>query len=90
MNNYIDNSSNFELQKKIRIFHPPSFNYLQILVNVNVVYTDCIEEHFDAIRITDKGAFIGKIVEGKFADYGFIPNHSIKEIYNGKKKKKTF
>ena len=59
---------------------------IKILVNATVVYTDSTEEHFDAIGITNKGVLIGKIIGGKFADYGFILKNSIKEIYNGKGK----
>ena len=59
---------------------------IKILVNATVVYTDSTEDHFDAICITNGGVFIGKIIEGKFADFGFIFKNSIKEIYNGKGK----
>lgn len=60
----------------------------KIIKNATVIYTDGIEEHFDAIRITNKGAIIGKIIDGIFEGYGFIQNHSIKQIKKGKWRKR--
>ena len=54
----------------------------EILRKITVTYTDKNEEHFDAIRITDKGINIGRIIDNKFEPFGFIPNHSIKKIDN--------
>jgi hypothetical protein len=51
--------------------------------DATVIFTDGTKEHFDAIRITDKGVLIGKIIDGKFEAYGFIPKHNIKEINDG-------
>jgi hypothetical protein len=62
----------------------------EILRKITVIYTDNTEEHFDAIRIRDKGVHIGRIINNKFEPFGFIPHHSIKEICNnneGKKRK---
>ena len=58
----------------------------EILRKITVTYIDNNEEYFDAIRITDKGVHIGQIIDKKFEPFGFIPNHSIKEIINSKKK----
>ena len=52
----------------------------EILRKITVIYNDNNEEHFDAIRITDKGVHIGRIIDNKFEPFGFIPNHSIKDI----------
>lgn len=58
---------------------------IEILKNITVIYNDNKEEHFDAIRIKDNGIIIGKIIENKFEPFGFIPNHSIKQLNNGNK-----
>ncbi|UCB59190.1 MAG: hypothetical protein JSV67_02535 [Thermoplasmatales archaeon] len=58
-----------------------------IIKDATVIYTDGVKEYFDAIRITDKGILIGKIIDGEFVDYGFIPKQSIKQIHNGKERK---
>lgn len=55
----------------------------EIIKNASVIYTDYVKEQFDALRITDRGAIIGKIIDGKFEPFGFIPKHSIKQINNG-------
>ena len=54
-----------------------------IIKDATVIFTDGDKECFDAIRITYNGVFIGKIIDGRFEDYGYIPKHSIKEISNG-------
>ena len=59
----------------------------EIIENVTIIYPDGVEENFDAIRITDKGVLNGKIIDGEFEAYGFIPKHSIKQINNGGGKK---
>ncbi len=56
-----------------------------IINNVTIVYNN--EEHFDAIRITHKRVHIGRIINKKFEPFGFIPNHSIKQINNGNGRK---
>jgi hypothetical protein len=58
-----------------------------IIQNAVLIYTDNIKEHFDAIRITDKGVHIGRVIDNKFEPFGFIPYHSIKRINNGRGKK---
>lgn len=59
----------------------------EILKNVIVIYTDNTVERFDAIRITEKGIKYGRMITGEFTFFGFIPDHSIKEIYDGFKGK---
>jgi hypothetical protein len=60
----------------------------KIIKNVTVLYTDNNNEHFDAIRIAENGVYIGRIFDKKFEPFGFIPNHSIKQINNGNGRKK--
>ena len=52
----------------------------QIQKNVTIIYTDGIEEYFEAIKITENGIKIGKFINGEFFIYEFVPNNSIKEI----------
>ena len=59
---------------------------MEILEKVTITYSDGSEEKFAAIRITNKGVIIGRVLDGDFVDYGFIPKHSIKEINNTKGK----
>jgi hypothetical protein len=40
--------------------------------NATVTYTDGIKEHFEALRMTNKGIIIGRIINGIFLDCGFI------------------
>jgi len=54
----------------------------EIMQNITVVYTDNIQESFEAIRVIDKGAIIGRIIDGEFLDCGFISKRNIKEIKN--------
>lgn len=54
--------------------------------NATVLYTDGISEQFEAVRITEKGAIIGRIINGKFVDCGFISKRNIKQIKNDGKK----
>ena len=54
-----------------------------IIKDATVIYMDGIMEYFDAIRITNNGVFIGKIINNEFESYGFIPKQSIKQINNG-------
>ena len=48
--------------------------------NVTIVYNDDLQESFEALRVIEKGVIIGRIVDGEFLDYGFIPRKIIKEI----------
>ena len=60
---------------------------IEIIENATVIYSDNVKEQFEALRITERGVMIGKIIKGKFEAFGFIPKHSIKQIKNGKNKK---
>jgi hypothetical protein len=68
MNNYKNNYS-------------PHIN--KIIKNVFVVFTDDSIEKYDAIQIKENRILIGRIRSGEFTYFGSIPDHSIKEIYNG-------
>ena len=54
--------------------------------NATVVYTDNIQESFEALRVIDKGVIIGRIIDGELVEYGYISKNSIKEIRRGKKR----
>ena len=56
---------------------------IEILQNATVVYTDNIQESFEALRVIDKGIIIGRIIDGEFLDCGFISKRIIKDIKNG-------
>jgi len=58
----------------------------KIIRNATVVYTDGISEQFEALRLTQKGTVIGRIINDKFVAYGFIPKTNIKEFKNILKK----
>ena len=53
---------------------------IEIIYNPTIIYIDNLKESFDAIKKTDKGVIIGRFINGKFFDCGFIPNQNIKEI----------
>ena len=55
---------------------------MKIIENATILYTDNLTEQFEALRVIDKGVIIGRIIEGKFLDCGFISNRNIKEIIN--------
>lgn len=55
---------------------------MNIINQATVVYTDGITEHFEAIKMVQKGIIIGRLVDGEFLDYGFISKRNIKEIKN--------
>jgi len=57
----------------------------KIFEKISIVYTDDKQEYYDAIRITDRGVHIGRIIDKKFEPFGFIPKHNIKAIKNGSK-----
>lgn len=63
----------------------------EIMENVTIVYVDGVKERFDAIRMTAKRIITGRIFETdgreEFKEYGFIPRHHIKQIYNASKRK---
>ena len=63
----------------------------EIIENVTIIYTDNISEFFDAIRLTDKGVIIGRVLKidktEEFVECGFISNNSIKKIKKGVKRR---
>jgi hypothetical protein len=59
-----------------------------IMLNRTVIYTDGVKEQFEALRCTEKGVIIGRILKGQFVDCGFISKRNIKRIENGSKEKK--
>jgi len=59
---------------------------IEIMHNATVVYTDNIQESFEALRVIDKGVIIGRIIDGELVEYGYISKNSIKEIRMGKKR----
>ena len=61
-------------------------NRSEIMKNVLVIYTDNVQERFEAICIRDKMVIIGRILEGEFVNCGIIPKGNIKEIHDGSKK----
>jgi len=63
------------------------FELTEILENATISYTDNVKEQFEAIRLADKGIIIGRIIDGKFFDCGFISKQNIKEIKKGIKRK---
>ena len=58
----------------------------EIMHNATVVYTDNVKVTFEALRVIDKGAIIGRIIDGEFFDCGFISKRNIREIKNGTKR----
>lgn len=60
---------------------------IEIIQNATIIYTDNVEEHYEAIQITPQGVDIGRIIDNKFMKYGFIPKYNIKQIKNSFKKK---
>ena len=57
-----------------------SFKMIEILQNATITYSDGVKEQFEAVRITDKGVVIGRILDNEFVDCGFISKGNIKEI----------
>ena len=54
--------------------------------NPTVTYTDGVKEHFEALRVNNKGIIIGRIINDSFLDCGFISKTNVKEItYDGGK-----
>ena len=62
------------------------FGTIEILENAIVIYTDGNREIFEAIRMTDRGVIIGRVLDDEFVDCGFISKGNIKEIRDGVKK----
>jgi hypothetical protein len=51
-----------------------------ILKNTTIKYDDNIEEKFEAVKMTNKGIIIGRIIEDEFIEIGYIPKDNVKEI----------
>ena len=64
-----------------------TYKMIEILQNATVIYSDGVKEQFEAIRLVDKGVIIGRILDNRFFDCGFISKRNIKEIKGGKKRK---
>jgi hypothetical protein len=52
----------------------------KIIHNVIVIYSNDIEEHFEAIQITNNGIIIGRFIKTEFVPFGFIQKNSYKKI----------
>ena len=63
---------------------------IEIIQNATVVYTDGVQEQFDAVRITPKGIVIGRLfnTEGdeEFFMCGFIPLRNVHKVVGGTKR----
>lgn len=59
---------------------------MKVIHNPAVIYTDNVKDTFEAIRITEKGIIIGRIIKGEFIDCGFISKRNIKKIESSNKK----
>jgi hypothetical protein len=58
----------------------------KVIHNPTVIYTDNVKDTFEAIRTTDKGVIIGRIIKGEFIECGFISKRNIKKIESGNNK----
>jgi hypothetical protein len=56
---------------------------IEMMNNPTIIYTDNFKQSFEAIRTTDKGIIIGRLIEGKFIECGFILKRNIKRIEKG-------
>ncbi len=59
----------------------------EIIMNATVICTDGIQEQFEALRKTEKGVIIGRILDGEFVDCGFISKRNIKQIKDNEERK---
>jgi len=55
-------------------------NRMKIIYNPIIIYSDDFKERFDVIRKTEEGVIIGRLINDKFFDCGFIPKQNIKKI----------
>ncbi len=60
---------------------------IEIIQNATIIYRDDVKEQFEALRVTDRGVIIGRMIDNEFIDCGFISKSNIKEIKDGVKKK---
>jgi hypothetical protein len=64
------------------------FEIIVILKMAQIIYSDGKMDIFEAIHITDKGVYIGRIINSdEFIGGGFIPKRSIKKIMGGIERK---
>jgi hypothetical protein len=52
----------------------------EIMKNATIIYIDGVKEQFEAIRKTDNGVIIGRILDGEFVGFGYISKRNIKSI----------
>ena len=65
-----------------------NYSIIKILQNATIIYNSGDRELFEAVYITKRGVYIGRIVNhNEFIEYGFISGQVIKKIINGSKKK---
>ena len=72
---------------KIKTTKDDPFKMEGTFENAIVVYTNGITEKFAAIRMTNKGVIIGRVLNGEFVDCGFISIKNIKEIRDSVRRK---
>ena len=72
---------------KIKATKDDPFEVAETFENAIVVYTNGITEQFAAIRLTNKGVIIGRVLNGEFVDCGFISIKNIKEIRDSVRRK---
>ena len=64
---------------------------IEIVEKATVVYTDGVQEQFDALRITPRGIVIGRIFktddDEDFFMCGFIPKRNVQKVVGGTKRK---
>ena len=64
---------------------------IEVMENATIVYTDGVIERFEAIYLTKKRVYTGRIYKSngqeEFKEYGFISRNNVKHIYNGAKRK---
>ena len=56
---------------------------IEMMNNPTIIYRDDLKQSFEAIRTTEKGIIIGRLIEGKFIECGFILKRNIKRIEKG-------
>ena len=56
---------------------------IEMMNNPTIIYRDNLKQSFEAIRTTEKGIIIGRLIEGKFIECGFILKRNIKRIEKG-------
>ena len=62
---------------------------IEVFENVRIIYNDGKKDYFEAIYISNKGVFTGRIIKGnKFVNGGFIPKNNIKYIKGNSKIKR--